>query len=43
MVFNQALFDDAEEVIVQAGIDDENDHFRGPIPVSVNSYEAVES
>lgn len=39
MVFDQSLLDDAEEIVIEAGIHDKNDDFGCPIPISIDGNE----
>jgi hypothetical protein len=42
-MIDEALLDNANEVVVQAGVNNEDNYLRCPVPVFINSHEAVES
>jgi hypothetical protein len=43
VMIDEALLDNANEVVVQAGVGNEDDYLGCPVPVFVDSHEAVES
>lgn len=43
MMIDKALLDKANEVVVQAGVGNENDYLGCLVPVFVDNHEAVES
>ena len=41
MIIDKALFDSAEEEIVQSGVDKKNQDFGSPVPVFVDFHKSV--